>query len=73
MPKDDHIQLDAVVTNVFAGGNFEVKIKDSEQFKRVRLAGNLRKNRIRVILGDTVKIAVSPYDTSHGMIIYRYK
>jgi translation initiation factor IF-1 len=66
------VQLDGVVTNVFAGGQFEVKTDAGPQV-RAQLSGRMRKNRIRVILGDRVTVALSPYDLSHGMITYRLK
>ena len=34
-------------------------------------AGKIRKNRIRILQGDTVKVSVSPYDLSRGIIIFR--
>ena len=61
-----------MVTQVFAGGQFEVKT-DTGAIVRAQLSGRMRKNRIRVILGDRVTVALSPYDLSHGMITYRHK
>jgi translation initiation factor IF-1 len=72
LSRDDHVQLDGVVTNVFAGGQFEVKT-DAGPMVRAQLSGRMRKNRIRVILGDRVTVALSPYDLTHGMITYRLK
>ena len=37
------------------------------------LAGNMRRNRIRVVLGDSVTVAVSPYDPTRGLIVFRAK
>jgi translation initiation factor IF-1 len=37
------------------------------------LSGRMKKNRIKVIQGDRVKVSVSPYDTSHGLVTYRFK
>ena len=37
------------------------------------LAGKMRRFRIRVLPGDRVRVAVSPYDLSHGLIVYRGK
>jgi translation initiation factor IF-1 len=70
--RDDHVKLDGVVTQVFAGGQFEVKT-DAGAVVRARLCGRMRKYRIRVILGDRVTVALSPYDLSHGMIVFRAK
>ena len=70
--RDDHVQLDGLVTQVFAGGQFEVQT-DAGAAVRAQLSGRMRKNRIRVILGDRVTVALSPYDLTHGMITYRHK
>lgn len=72
MSRDDHIRLEGVVTDVFAGGQFQVQT-DAGAMVRAQLCGRMRKNRIRVILGDRVTVALSPYDLSHGMIVFRAK
>ena len=72
MSRDDHVRLDGVVTEVFAGGQFQVQT-DAGAGVRAQLCGRMRKNRIRVILGDRVTVALSPYDLSHGMIVFRAK
>jgi translation initiation factor IF-1 len=70
--RDDHIKLDGMITEVFAGGQFEVNT-DSGAKVRAQLCGRMRKYRIRVILGDRVTVALSPYDLTHGMIVFRAK
>lgn len=70
--RDDHVKLDGVIANVYAGGQFEVKT-DAGAVVRAQLCGRMRKYRIRVILGDRVTVALSPYDLTHGMIVYRAK
>ena len=64
--------LEGTITNVFAGGQFEVET-DAGPTVRAKLCGRMRKYRIRVILGDRVTVALSPYDLNHGMIVYRTK
>lgn len=71
--RDDHVKLDGVITNVFAGGQFEVRTEANAGIVRAQLCGRMRKFRIRVILGDRVTVALSPYDLTHGMIVYRAK
>jgi len=71
-PRDDHVKLEGVITNVFAGGQFEVQT-EAGAVVRAQLCGRMSKFRIRVILGDRVTVALSPYDLSHGMIVYRSK
>ncbi|MEM7448801.1 MAG: translation initiation factor IF-1 [Myxococcota bacterium] len=63
--------MEGEVTNVFAGGQFEVTTESGTV--RAKVSGRMRKNRIRVLLGDKVTVALSPYDLSHGMIVYRHK
>jgi translation initiation factor IF-1 len=38
-----------------------------------KLAGKVRRHRIRVVLGDRVTVAVSPYDPTRGFIVYRQR
>lgn len=68
--REDHVKLEGVVSNVFAGGQFEVTT-ENEVTVRAELSGRMRKFRIRVVLGDRVTVALSPYDLTHGMITYR--
>jgi translation initiation factor IF-1 len=53
--KDDHIEFDGVVTEVLTGGMFRVKI-DDDHAVIAHLAGKMRKFRIKVVLGDRVKV-----------------
>lgn len=70
--RDDHVKLNGVVSQVYAGGQFEVTA-ESGAAVRAQLCGRMRKFRIRVILGDRVTVALSPYDLTHGMIVFRDK
>ena len=72
MAKQEHIELDGVVEEVLAGGMFRVRL-DSGLVVLSDLAGKMRKFRIRIVLGDQVRLAVSPYDPTRGRIIYRIK
>ena len=72
MSRDDLIQLEGVVTRVLGRGTMEIECNNDVIVRGV-LSGRMKKNRIKVIQGDKVKISVSPYDTSHGLVTYRYK
>ena len=54
------------------GGHFRVKC-DNDHEVLAKLAGKMRRRRIRVVLGDRVTVAVSPYDASRGFIVYRMR
>lgn len=70
--RSDHIQVEGTVNQVFAGGRFQVEL-DQGGTVQAQLGGRMRKFRIRVLLGDRVTVALSPYDLTHGMIVYRAK
>lgn len=72
MAREDHIKLEGVVTDVYPGGQFKVKTEAGAEVN-AQICGKMRKHRIRVILGDRVTVALSPYDLTHGMIVYRTK
>jgi len=72
MAREDLIQLDGTVVEVLTDGNFRVNT-DTGQSLLARLAGKLRKFRIRVILGDRVTVGVSPYDPTRGLILHRHR
>ena len=70
MSRDDLVQMEGTVTEVRAGGNFEVTTDPGHKVL-ARLSGRIRKFHIRVVLGDRVTVAVSPYDPTHGLVVYR--
>ncbi|MCA9659636.1 MAG: translation initiation factor IF-1 [Myxococcales bacterium] len=70
MAKDDLIEFDGVVTEVLPGGLFRVQI-DDEHTVLAHLAGKMRRFRIKVVLGDNVTVAVTPYDPTRGRVVYR--
>jgi len=46
---------------------------DNDVMVRGVLSGRMKKNRIKVMKGDRVQVSVSPYDTTHGLITFRFK
>ena len=72
MSTKDVIIKDGQVMEAHTAGSFKVKFEDeTEAF--ATLSGKLRKFRIRILPGDSVKVEFSPYDLTRGRIIYRYK
>jgi translation initiation factor IF-1 len=68
--REDLIHVEGTVKEVLAGGQFKVE-SDKGQIFHAKISGRMRRNHIRVIPGDRVTVAVSPYDPSHGLIVYR--
>lgn len=68
--RNDHIEVVGQVIESNSG-IFKVKIDTSTgdpQFITARPSGKIRKNKINVVVGDKVQIALSPYDLTNGMI-----
>ncbi|MDR2168881.1 MAG: translation initiation factor IF-1 [Planctomycetaceae bacterium] len=68
--KEEAIELTGVVVEEVRGA-FRVKLDDMEHVILCRLAGKMRKFKIRVVPGDRVTVEVSPYDMSRGRITFR--
>lgn len=72
MAKDDLVQIDGKITDLRGGGTYAITL-DNGVAVSARLCGKMKKFKIRIVVGDRVTVAVSPYDTSHGLIMYRHK
>ena len=70
MSKQDLLQFNGQVIELLKNAMFRVKLENGHMVT-AHTAGKLRKNRIRVLQGDRVKLEVSPYDLSTGRIIFR--
>lgn len=68
----DVIELEGVVTEALPNALFRVKL-ETGQVILAHVSGKIRKNFIRILLGDKVKVELSPYDLTRGRITYRSK
>jgi translation initiation factor IF-1 len=55
-----------------SNGKFKVQISENHS-ALCTLSGKIRQNAIRILVGDTVKVEVSEYDTTQGRIVRRIK
>ncbi len=69
--KEDLLELTGRVEEVLPNSTFRVKVDNMEQIVLCYMGGRLKQNKIKVILGDPVKIEMSPYDLTKGRITYR--
>nr|AYQ94529.1 translational initiation factor 1 [Cylindrocapsa geminella] len=69
--KNKLVDVLGVVTHNLSNGKFRVKLKNGVEVIGY-LSGKIRKNRITVVIGDTVTIELSPYDLTKGRIVYRH-
>jgi translation initiation factor IF-1 len=70
MAKEEAIQVQGKVTQALANTQFRVKLDNGHEVI-AHIAGKMRKNFIRILPGDIVTVAISPYDLSKGRITYR--
>jgi len=73
MSKEDLAQLEGKIIDALAGGVYKVKLDSNSVEILAKLCGKMRRFNIRVVVGDKVTVGVSPYDPSHGLIMYRHK
>jgi translation initiation factor IF-1 len=72
MTKEDLIEFTGVVTELLPNATFRVKL-ENDHIILAHTSGRMRKNRIRVLVGDTVTIEMTPYDLTKGRITFRQK
>lgn len=73
MAKDDLIPAVGIIIDKQPNAFFKVQIDGSEHIVLAQISGKMRKNRIRILVGDRVSVEMSPYDLTRGRITYRYK
>jgi len=70
MPKEEPIEVQAVVTENLPNTTFRVKL-ETGHIVLAYISGKMRKHYIRINPGDTVTVQISPYDLGKGRIVYR--
>ena len=70
MAKEDHIEMNGVVTDTLPNTTFRVKLDNGHDIV-AHISGRMRKNYIRILTGDKVTVELTPYDLSRGRIVYR--
>lgn len=73
MPSEDCLEFEGKVTQAKGNGMFSVQPDDMNNILLCTLSGKIRKNAIKILEGDRVRVEVSPYDLTRGRITYRMK
>jgi translation initiation factor IF-1 len=71
MAKEDIINMEGRVEEVLPATMFRVKLDKIDALVLAHLSGRMRKNNIKVLLGDRVEMEFSPYDLTKGRITRR--
>ncbi len=72
MPKEDAIEVTGTVVKVLPATMYTVRLENGHEIL-AHISGKMRKNFIRIAVGDKVRVHISPYDLSKGRIIYRHR
>jgi translation initiation factor IF-1 len=73
MSKEDFIEITGKVLEVLPNSKFLIELEDVKTTIIGHLSGKMRMNHIKIIVGDRVKLEMSPYDLTKGRITYRNK
>jgi translation initiation factor IF-1 len=65
------VPVKGIVMQNLSNGKFKVKLENGVQVI-AHLSGKIRKNRIRIIVGDLITVELSPYDLTKGRIVFRH-
>lgn len=72
MAKEENLELEGTIVELLPNAMFRVKL-ENEHTVLAHVSGKMRMNFIRILVGDKVKLEMSPYDLTKGRITYRYK
>ena len=70
MAKEELLQFDGKVLELLPNAYFRVILENGHEII-AHTSGKMRKNRIRILAGDKVKVEMTPYDLTKGRVIHR--
>ena len=70
--EEDKIQVEGTIVEALPGTQFRVRLDNGHEVLAY-LSGRMRKYYIRILLGDKVRVEMSPYDLTRGRIVYRQR
>jgi translation initiation factor IF-1 len=71
LSKEEGFKMEGKVVEILPNATFRVRIDDVDTIVIGVISGKMRKNNIKILLGDRVEIEFSPYDVSRGRIVRR--
>jgi translation initiation factor IF-1 len=70
MAKEDNIEMEGTVVDTLPNTMFRVELENGHIIT-AHISGRMRKNYIRILTGDKVRVELTPYDLTKGRIVYR--
>ncbi len=71
MAKEELFEFDGEVLKLLPNASFEIMLEKGHMLV-AHISGKMRKNRIKILAGDKVRVEVTPYDLTKGRVILRY-
>lgn len=72
MSKEDLMEFTGEILEILPNAMFKVKLENDHEIL-AHTSGRMRKNRIRILVGDKVDVEMTPYDLTKGRVIFRHK
>ena len=72
MSKEESIEVEGTILEPLPNAMFRVELENGHKVL-AHISGKMRMHFIRILSGDKVKVQLSPYDLTRGLITYRYK
>ena len=72
MTKEDLLEFDGVISELLPNTMFRVQLDNGHEVL-AHSSGRIRRNRIRILVGDRVTVEMTPYDLTKGRINFRHK
>lgn len=70
--KDEKLEVEGTITELLPNTQFMVELDNGHKVLAY-LSGKMRRYYIRILLGDRVRVEMTPYDLTRGRITYRYR
>ncbi|RNF52937.1 translation initiation factor IF-1 [Marinomonas hwangdonensis] len=70
MAKEEGLEMEGTIIDTLPNTMFRVELENGH-IVTAHISGKMRKNYIRILTGDKVKVELTPYDLSKGRIVYR--
>ncbi len=71
--KEEKVEVSGEVVEALRSGNYRVQLEGGRHEVLAYTAGKMRKFRIRIVVGDQVRVELSPYDLTRGRIVFRQR
>lgn len=72
MAKEDSFEMEGVIVDTLPNTMFRVELENGHIIT-AHISGKMRKNYIRILTGDKVRVELTPYDLTKGRIVFRVR